>query len=116
MSRDYQALMIVQQDGAPPFYITSSPAAEILEWCDVPRAKGDYMAGYQRALDSRRVQDLAEYLKLSPSNIVPGAVIVAVRDDYFEIQDEANGLYGISIKDDTRTFDEKLHELWGGFT
>jgi hypothetical protein len=111
----YRALKVLQQAGAPPFYLTAAPAAEILEWCDVPRAKGDYMAGYQRSLDTRRTQDLAEYIRQSPSNIVPGAVIVAVDSDYATIIEQPDGLYTVAIANDTRTFDEKVQELWGSF-
>ena len=112
----YEAIKVVQQPDAPPFYMTSVPAAELLEWCDVPRAKGDYMAGYQRILDPKRTGDLATYLRLSPSNIVPGAIIVAVDADYVATSEIAPGLYSVTIEDDARTFEEKLQELWGAFT
>jgi len=114
----YQALELVQQPGAPPCYITAVSAGELLEWCDVPRAKGDYMAGYQRALQDKRVEDLATYLRLSPNNVVPGAVIVAVDSDHVGIQqaDGSAGVYSIEITEDTRDFQTKLQELWGQFT
>jgi hypothetical protein len=111
----YPALRLVQQPGAPAFYMTSAPAAELLAWCDVPRAKRDFLAGYQRVLNDKRVADLAEYLRLSANNIVPGAVIVAVDADYVEVED-ADPLFTLRIRHDTRTFDEKLQELWGHFT
>ncbi|MHB8694792.1 MAG: hypothetical protein ACYDHH_26465, partial [Solirubrobacteraceae bacterium] len=114
----YQALELVQQPGAPACYITAVPAGELLEWCDVPRAKGDYMAGYQRTLQDKRVEDLAAYLRLSPNNVVPGAVIVAVDSDHVAIQqtDGSAGVYSIEISEDTRDFQTKLEELWGQFT
>lgn len=113
---EYHGIRLVQQPGAPPFYLTSAPAVELLEWCDVPRAKGDYMAGYQRVLDEKRVADLAEYLRLSPSNIIPGAVIIAIDADYVSVAETADQLFSLSIKEDTRSFEEKLQELWGEFT
>ena len=115
-NHEYRALKVVQQPGAPPFYLTSAPAAELLEWCDVPRAKGDYMAGYQRVLDVKRTGDLATYLRLSPNNITPGAVIVAIDDDYVELTEVQGGLYSVKVEEDTRPFEDKLHELWGGYT
>ena len=115
-SYSYSALTVVQQPDAPAFYLTSVAAAELLEWCDVPRAKGDYMAGYQRILDSNRTKDLTRYLELSPSNIVPGAVIVAIDDDYVNVESNSDGLATIRIVEDTRDFNQKLQELWGGFT
>jgi hypothetical protein len=117
MSRDpYSGLRVVQQPGSPPFYLTFVPARELLEWCDVPRAKGDYMAGYQRTLDPRRSGDVATYLRLSPSNIVPGAIIVAVDDDYIDVVDGGNGLCQLTVHEDDRDFETKLQELWGAFT
>jgi hypothetical protein len=113
---DYRALRLIQQPGAPACYMTSAPAAELLEWCDVPRAKGDYMAGYQRSLDERRTGDLANYLRLDPNNIIPGAVVVAVDSDYLRVEAIGDGLYSLSIAEDTRDFDTKLAELWGAFT
>jgi hypothetical protein len=114
----YQALELVQQPGAPVCYVTAVPAGELLEWCDVPRAKGDYMAGYQRTLQDKRVEDLAAYLRLSPNNVVPGAVIVAVDSDHVAIQqtDGSAGVCSIEISEDTRDFQTKLEELWGHFT
>ena len=115
-AHEYQGIRVVQQPGSPPFYITAAAASEILEWCDVPRAKGDYMAGYQRVLDQKRTGDLATYLRLSSNNIVPGAVIVAIDSDYIDITDAGDGLFAISIREDTRDFPTKLQELWGSFT
>jgi hypothetical protein len=113
---EYRGIKVVQQPDAPPFYLTSAPAAELLEWCDVPRAKGDYMAGYQRVLDDKRVTDLAAYLRLSSNNIIPGAVIVAVDDDYISVSDIGSGLFSLSVTEDRRSFEDKLMELLGGFT
>jgi hypothetical protein len=115
-SHRYPSIRVIQQPGAPPFFLTSVPAAELLEWCDVPRAKGDYMAGYQRVLDSKRTGDLANYLRLSPNNIVPGAVIVAVDSDYASVTDEGDGRWMLSVTEDARDFETKLQELWGSFT
>lgn len=58
-------------------YMISVSARELLEWCDVPRTKEDYMAGYQRLLGDTRVEEIGAYLSRSPNNILPGAIIVA---------------------------------------
>lgn len=113
---DYRGIRVEQQPGSPAFYMTAVPAAQLLEWCDVPRAKGDYMAGYQRTLDRRRIGDLSTYLRLSPNNILPGAIIVAVDSDYVEVNSLDGGLFEIRIAEDHRDFDTKLQELWGQFT
>jgi hypothetical protein len=115
-AHEYAALLVEQQPGAPPFYLTSVPAAELLEWCDVPRAKGNYMAGYQRSLNPKRIEDLANYLRLSPNNILPGAIIVAIDGDYVEVEEIHDGLFKVVIAEDDRDFDTKLQELWGTFT
>jgi hypothetical protein len=112
----YRGLSVIQQPGAPTFYMTAVSAVELLEWCDVPRAKGDYMAGYQRILDPKRTGDLANYLRLSPKNIVPGAVIVAVDAEYIDVDDEGAGFSSITVRPDDRDFRTKLEELWGSFT
>ena len=74
------------------------------------------MAGYQRTLNPKRVLDAAEYLRLSPSNIMPGAVIIAVDEDYVSISGISSNLFSLKIVEDHRTFEEKLQELWGSFT
>lgn len=111
----YIALEVIQQPDSPPFYITAGSARELLTWCDIPRAKADYMAGYQRALDTGRSSSLTEYLRLSPSNIVPGAIIVAVDSDYVEVN-AIGDIREILVKEDDRDFQTKLQELFGSFT
>jgi len=111
----YTALKVVQQPGAPVFYLTAAPARELLRWCDVPRTKGDYMAGYQRALSGPRGAALTKYLSMAPQNIIPGAIIVAVDADQLTIT-ESGSLVELSVKEDTREFKTKLEELFGGFT
>jgi hypothetical protein len=54
-------------------YLFSVAAAELLEWCDIPRTNEDYMAGYQRTLTLERAGEIADYLRKSPANVLPGA-------------------------------------------
>jgi hypothetical protein len=115
-SRVYKGIEVVQQTAAPPFYLTSVPAQQLLEWCDVPRAKGNYMAGYQRTLNDKRSSALTKYVNLSPLNIVPGAIIVAVDEDHVSLRDLGQGLKEFTVSDDTRTQQEKLIELFGAFS
>ena len=74
------------------------------------------MAGYQRALQEKRVQEIADYLRLSPNNIVPGAVIVAADLEHVTVTEDADGACTLEIEEDTRDFETKLQELWGMFT
>lgn len=112
----YDGLQVIQRPGAPKFYLLSVAAAELLEWCDVPRAKGNYMAGYQRTLEEKRTKTLTAYLEQSEKNIVPGAVIVAVDEEYTDLEEISSGLFRITVKEDTRSFKDKLDELFGSFT
>jgi hypothetical protein len=113
----YVGLEVVQQPGAQPFYLLGATAGELLEWCDVPRTRGDYMAGYQRILDSNRISSIAEYFRKSANNLVPGAILIAVDVDHVRTSRmDTHGAWVIEILPDERDFDTKLAELWGAFT
>jgi len=62
------------------------------------------MAGYQRVLNEKRSVALTQYLNLSPKNIVPGAIIVAIDQDYIDVK-QSGDLVEITIREDNRTFD-----------
>lgn len=74
------------------------------------------MAGYQRALEGKRSSSLTTYLELSPKNVVPGAIIVAIDDEYVDVEMSKEGIARIRIREDDRDFETKLQELWGAFT
>jgi hypothetical protein len=57
-TKTYQAIEVRQQPDAPSMYMISASAGELLEWCDVPGTKEDYMAGYQRVLTDKRVEEI----------------------------------------------------------
>jgi DGQHR domain-containing protein len=97
-------------------YLIGASAAELLEWCDVPRTKEDYMAGYQRVLSEGRADDIASYLAEDPKNILPGAIIVATDAEYISVEEATDGHYYINVSEDTRTDRQKIEELWGHFT
>ena len=78
--------------------------------------KAKFMAGYQRPLNDRRVEDLADYIRRSPANLIPGAVIVAVDEDYVTVVEQAPGLYNLQIRGDDRDFQQQLEELFGAFS
>lgn len=113
-AKKYPAIEVTQQPGAKPMYMIAVSAAELLEWCDVPRTKEDYMAGYQRILNEKRSEDIADYLKMSPQNTLPGAVIVATDAEYVTVTKDGNGVY-LEVSEDSRDADTKLQELFGGF-
>jgi hypothetical protein len=132
-TKRYQAIEVRQHPNARPMYMIGVAARELLEWCDVPRTKEHYMAGYQRVLTDRRVEEIGKYLRLSDDNTVPGAIIVAADAEYVSVhkdgkaydqtqgnedtKDEAEGTtVFIEVRDDTRDLKTKLEELFGGFT
>jgi hypothetical protein len=141
-TKRYQAIEVRQQPDAPPMYMIRAAARELLEWCDVPRTKEHYMAGYQRVLTEDRLAEIAEYLKQSSNNTLPGAIIVAADAEYVSVhndgakqekeQEKDEGAKQqteaqeerkkreeyvfIEIRDDTRDFKTKLEELFGAFS
>ena len=95
---EYSALRVDQRPGAEPFYMLSCQASNLLEWADAPRKRIDVRAGYQRDLESRRVSRIAKFLETSPKNILPSAVLVALRPGTFSITDGPEGLVEIAIE------------------
>lgn len=97
---EYVALKVEQREGAKPFYILSSPASEIVKWSDVPRKKAEYMVGYQRELDTKRFPKITEFLNQNDNNIMPGSILIAMKEDYLDIIpiDADNNLYKLKIK------------------
>ena len=114
-TKRYRAIEVTQQPGAPPMYMIAVSAAELLEWCDVPRTMEDYMAGYQRVLTEKRTEDIGEYLGLSPQNTLPGAIIVATDADYVTVTKEGDDVF-LEVREDVRDFQTKLEELFGALT
>ena len=77
----YSALKVQQTPDAVPFYLLSCQADTLLSWCDVPRKKESFMAGYQRELGDRH-ERISEFFRADPqNNIIPNAVIIATRAD-----------------------------------
>lgn len=97
---EYVALKVDQREGAKPFYILSSPASEIVKWSDVPRKKAEYMVGYQRELDTKRFPKITDFLNQNDNNIMPGSILIAMKEDYLDIIpiDANNNLYKLKIK------------------
>lgn len=115
MPKRYKAIEVLQQPEAPPMYLISVSAAELLEWCDVPRTKENYMAGYQRLLDEGRSTAIGEYLEESPHNVLPGAIIVAADGEYVRVEKDEDDAWLI-VTDDERDLETKRLELFGQFT
>ena len=113
-SRTYTGLRVQQKPNAPVMYLLSMDAASLLEWADVPNAKADYMAGYQRVYSVDRAAAITEFLTADQNNIIPGAVIVTIRDDALRteaIGTAAEGVVRLNIKVKTAPFEESLRAL-----
>ena len=112
----YEAVSIEQQPGAPEMYVLGVAADELLQWSDVPSAKADYMAGYQRAYNQERASSITEFLKLSPRNIIPGATIVTVNAENVEIERSNSSLAKVSVwMSDEKPLDESIRLLYNNF-
>ena len=105
---EYTAVKVQQQPGSPAMYLLSIPASELLQWADVPNAKADYMAGYQRVYDPERASKITDFINSDPKNILPGAVIVSVNNGGVVVTDETNGSFKLTIKPVTRNFQQTL--------
>lgn len=107
---EYVALKVEQRDGANPFYLLSSPAAEIVKWSGVPRKKAEYMVGYQRELDEKRFENIKEFLDEDNNNIMPGSILIAIKNENIVIEtiDERNSLYKLKINIDNTKDLKKL--------
>ncbi|MCB1683033.1 MAG: hypothetical protein KDI31_01045, partial [Pseudomonadales bacterium] len=115
MSKKYRAIEVLQQPEALPMYLIASTASDLLEWCDVPRTKAEYMAGYQRLLDDKRADAIGEYLEESSRNVLPGAVIVAADEEYVRVERNGDDVF-LVVDDDPRDMNTKRLELFGEFT
>jgi DGQHR domain-containing protein len=98
----YLAIEVKQTPHARPFYLFKATASDILKWCDVPRKKEEFLAGYQRELGNRH-ESITEFLQteeIGGNNIIPSSIIIASRNEYTKIKqlgDIANGVVEIEI-------------------
>lgn len=111
----YPAVEIRQQSGSPPMYVLGVAADELLEWADVPSAKADYMAGYQRVYNKDRAKSITDFLKLSPKNIIPGAIIVTVDSSNISTNVDAAGNSVLEVRVSRRPFVESLERVYQNF-
>ena len=112
MPGPYYAIKTQQLKGATPFYVAVVPAKDLLKWAEVPRKNFEFRAGYQRELNEDRVKRIAEFLRQDSKNIMPGAVIVAVKADSLTFEHiQGRKAYRIRIKMDKLPSDEKAVEM-----
>lgn len=112
----YTALRVQQQPDGPPMYLLSLDASELLEWADVPNAKADYMAGYQRVYSEDRAKAITDFLNLDPSNVIPGAVIVAISDELCKVLSHTDdGVSRLEVTVNSESFEDRLAHIYSAF-
>ena len=113
----YQGLKVQQTPDCVPFYLTAVDAAELLKWCDVPRKKAEFMAGYQRMLHDRH-EKIKTFIELDPkNNIIPNAILVAARDEHVRVTPagESDTLVNIEIEWDELNLNEAVTKVLSEF-
>lgn len=74
---EYLAYSYPPRDGTDQkLLLFVAPAADIRSWAGVPRKAFDYQHGFQRTLNSSRVNDVARFFRESDRNISPTSVVV----------------------------------------
>lgn len=105
----YYAIKIIQSPESEPFYLVSAKADDIVSWADAPRKVASFKVGFQRELNDSRVEDIAEYLRLSNENILPGAILIAINENDIEINTtDLKDIFEIEIKDKKELSDKDL--------
>lgn len=94
----YNGIKIKQQPKGPTLYLTKIPARELLKWADVPRKRSDFQAGYQRQLTESRTSNIKDFLELDPNNLIPGALLVSVDEDFLDISGVQDDFVSLKIK------------------
>ena len=88
---EYTAIKVNHTPNSAQIFLLSVMANELVEWSSVPRKKDEFTVGYQRNLDDKKVKDITEFLETDHTegkNIIPSAVLVAVKGDCFRITEE----------------------------
>jgi hypothetical protein len=108
----YSALRVQQTPLAEPFYLLSCQADGLLKWCDVPRKKESFMAGYQRELGDR-YEKISEFFKADPKhNIIPNAVIIATRADSVRFTPTSHpDVFDCEVTAQEKPFDDLLRDM-----
>ncbi len=115
MERTYAAIRVKQQPNSREFFLIVCKAAELLEWCDVPRKAENFMAGYQRALGDRH-EDIKAFLEKDPANVIPGAVIVALQEESVTITKTAiSDIFELTVKMTPATFQQRVQTIVSQF-
>lgn len=98
-----------ENDNAPELYILTSAASELTDWAEVPRSNANFMNGYQRQLEEGRLDEIKDFLS-TDVNIIPGAILVTVNEDYLEVEENEGEKVDITITSPPELSAEELLE------
>lgn len=94
-----------------PCYITVLNAKEVFDMSTVSRVEDNPKLGYQRNLDEKRVNNIAQYLE--QGNIIPGSIILSAQSNSEILFDENTQEISMSGVQNSLFVIDGQHRLWG---
>src|SRR4051794_34735071 len=76
---EYPVLAFRQQAESPVQVAFVAHSAEVLKWAGVPRKSDEFLTGYQRFKDDKRIRQEVVPFFQNPKNCSPTAIILALR-------------------------------------
>lgn len=106
----YPALLITQNQHR--FYFTTIPVDDLFQYCFVARRDEDAEAGFQRALNESRADDIAAYLAAGTGSIPSNVVLSAQQNANFQYNRKTKS---VSFSREAAAFLvlDGQHRLWG---
>jgi hypothetical protein len=96
---EYPVFCYRQQTDSPIQVTFIAPSAEILSWAGTPRKSDELLTGFQRFLETTRVDQQIVPFFQTPENCSPTAIIVALRSD------SGLGRCALTVDDDSNVAD-----------
>lgn len=106
----YRALLITQNKTR--FYFATIPVDELFPYCFVARRDEDPLAGFQRALNESRADDIARYLSEGTGSIPSNIVLSAQSGANLKYSARAGSISFVPTKSAFLVLDGQ-HRLWG---
>jgi len=106
----YRALLISQNGRR--FYFATIPVEELFPWCFVARRDEDPLAGFQRALNESRADDISKYLSQGTGSIPSNIVLSAQANAHLKYTARAGSISFTPLPGSFLVLDGQ-HRLWG---
>lgn len=106
----YSALVLSQN--AHRFYFGTIPVKDLFDYCFVSRREEDASLGFQRSLNERRSQDIAEYLASGNGSIPTNIVLSAQKSSRFKYNPATKSIAYDRVERAFLVLDGQ-HRLWG---